>query len=67
MRSIWENLRGGLTYEVGQGVARQFLKWAPLTSEIDLAIEAERLLWAAEFTPVHASLTKAGMRPVHGS
>jgi kanamycin kinase len=44
--------RAGLTFEVGDGGRRQFLKWAPISSGIDLAIEADRLLWAARFTPV---------------
>jgi kanamycin kinase len=49
---VWENEVGGLTYEVGAGPDRCFVKWTPAASGIDLGKEAARLAWAAPFTPV---------------
>jgi aminoglycoside phosphotransferase len=51
-RPVWENELGGLTFEVGRGRKRCYLKWAPTESGIDLAAEAARLRWARRFTPV---------------
>jgi kanamycin kinase len=45
---VWENERGGLTFEVGDC----FVKWAPAGSGLDLAGEAARLTWAVEFAAV---------------
>jgi hypothetical protein len=52
VRVVWENELGGLTFEVGVGPDRLFVKWAPAGSGIDLAHEAVRLSWAVTFTPV---------------
>lgn len=52
VRLIWHNEAGGLTYEVGAGTGRWFVKWSPVSSGIDLAGEAARLAWARPFTPV---------------
>lgn len=49
---VWRNSFGGLTFQIGSGPNREFVKWAPAGSELDLAAEAERLEWAAPFTPV---------------
>jgi kanamycin kinase len=55
---VWENELGGLTFRIGdgegdgEGGGRLFAKWAPAGSGLDLAAEAERLRWAARFTPV---------------
>ena len=50
---VWRNELGGLTFEVLlPGGGRQFLKWAPAGSGIDLAREVARLRWAAEFIRV---------------
>ena len=51
-RAVWENELGGLTFEVGAGADRCFVKWSPAASGIDLAEEAARLSWAVSFTPV---------------
>jgi kanamycin kinase len=51
-RLVWENMVGGLTYEVGTGRSRCFIKWAPTRAPIDLAAEAARLAWARPFHPV---------------
>lgn len=49
LRPVWHNQLGGLTYQIGTG---RYVKWTPRGSGIDLAREAERLAWAAQFTPV---------------
>jgi len=51
-RAVWRNERGGLTFQVGSGDTRQFVKWTPVGSGIDLAAEVARLRWAARFTVV---------------
>ncbi|GAA5165127.1 MULTISPECIES: aminoglycoside 3'-phosphotransferase [Amycolatopsis] len=51
-KAVWENELGGLTFQIGSGGTRQFVKWTPAGSGIDLAAEAVRLRWAAEFTTV---------------
>ncbi|MDA3625617.1 aminoglycoside 3'-phosphotransferase [Saccharopolyspora sp. WRP15-2] len=51
-RAVWENELGGLTFQVGLGDQRQFVKWTPAGSGIDLAAEVARLRWAAKFTVV---------------
>jgi kanamycin kinase len=52
VRAVWENELGGLTFEVGAGPGRWFVKWAPAGSSISLAKEAQRLGWAGQWTPV---------------
>lgn len=49
---VWENQTGGLTYAVGIGDDRCFVKWSPVTSPVDLGDEIARLDWAAVYTPV---------------
>ena len=49
LRPVWRNELGGLTYQIGAG---PYVKWAARGSGLDLAREAERLVWAAPFTPV---------------
>jgi kanamycin kinase len=51
-RPVWENELSGLTFEVGTGPGRWFVKWAPAGSGVDLADEAQRLAWAAQWTAV---------------
>jgi kanamycin kinase len=53
---VWRNERGGVTWQLGDGSERRFVKWAPTGSGLELAREAERLRWAARFTPVPAVL-----------
>jgi kanamycin kinase len=50
-RLIWEN-EDALTFELGEGPGRRFVKWAHPRSCLNLAGEAERMAWAASFTPV---------------
>lgn len=52
LRVVWENALGGLTFELGDGDGRVFVKWAPRDAGIDLAAEAARIRWAAPHTPV---------------
>jgi aminoglycoside phosphotransferase len=52
LRAVWENELGGITFEVGEGRERRFVKWTPLATGIDLAREAERMRWAAAFVTV---------------
>ncbi|MEY9212044.1 aminoglycoside 3'-phosphotransferase [Thermobifida halotolerans] len=49
---VWRNELGGLTFRVDHPRGRRFVKWVPAASGLDLAAEAERLTWAAAFTPV---------------
>jgi kanamycin kinase len=48
---VWEN-EHALTFEVGEGPDRCFVKWAPAGSPLDLAAEAARMTWAIAYTPV---------------
>src|SRR5205807_9475432 len=52
VRPVRANELGGVTFEIGTGGQRRFVKWAPAGSGIDLAAEAARMRWAAAFTPV---------------
>jgi len=51
VRLAWEN-EDALTFEVGAGPERCFVKWAPAGSPLDLAGEAARMTWAWAYTPV---------------
>ena len=52
VKPVWENELGGLTFEVGTGSERRFIKWAPVGSGMDLQAEVARLRWAAAFIRV---------------
>ncbi|MGA3154795.1 MAG: hypothetical protein ACLPN6_27790 [Streptosporangiaceae bacterium] len=43
-RLAWQNEVGGLTFEVGAGSGRCFVKWAPPDSGLDLPARALRLI-----------------------
>lgn len=49
---VWRNQVGGLTWQLGSGPGRRFVKWAPAGSGLPLGSEVERLRWAARFRPV---------------
>ncbi len=49
LRPVWRNELGGLTYQLGDGA---YIKWIAHGTAISLSREAERLAWAARFTPV---------------
>jgi aminoglycoside phosphotransferase len=51
-RLIWRNEVDGLTFDVGEGPGRCFVKWAPAGAPLDLAAEAARMTWARPFHPV---------------
>lgn len=55
---VWANQAGGLTFAVGQGAGRCFIKWAPAGSGIDLTAEADRMAWARRFHPVPEPLAQ---------
>lgn len=46
---VWLNGYGGLTFRADDG---RFIRWGPRNLETSFADEAERLEWAAPFTPV---------------
>ncbi|MEV5414506.1 phosphotransferase [Thermopolyspora sp. NPDC052614] len=50
--TVGENEVGGLTFRLGDGPDRRFVKWTPVSSGIDLRAEADRLRWAADFIRV---------------
>lgn len=52
IRAVWRNELGGVTFQLGNGRGRRFVKWQPPGLPIDLAAEAARLSWAGKFTPV---------------
>jgi kanamycin kinase len=52
VRPVWVNVLGGITFVIGTGSQRRFVKWAPAGSGIDLGAEAARLGWAVRFTAV---------------
>jgi len=52
VKAVWENQAGGLTFQVGRGAGRRFVKWAPAGSGVDLSAEVVRLGWAADFSAV---------------
>lgn len=49
---VWLNEAGGLTFQLGEGETRTFVKWAPAGSGRGLDAEAARLGWAARYTTV---------------
>ncbi len=52
VRPVWLNDVGGVTFEVGSGGRRSFVKWAPAGTSSDLRAEAARMRWAGRFSPV---------------
>lgn len=60
IRPVWENELGGLTFEVGAGEERCFVKWTPVASGIDLGAEVVRLRWASRFAAVPVPLAEGG-------
>ncbi|WP_197022376.1 aminoglycoside 3'-phosphotransferase [Candidatus Blastococcus massiliensis] len=57
---VWRNQLGGLTWQLGEGAGRRFVKWAPAGSGLPIAPEAERLRWASRSTAVPAVLDHGG-------
>jgi kanamycin kinase len=54
----WANEAGGLTFAIGAGPGRCFIKWAPDGSGLDLEAEADRMEWAGQFHPVPQPLAR---------
>jgi kanamycin kinase len=52
LRSVWRNELGGLTFQLGEGIDREFVKWCPPHPEFDLELEAIKLDWAGRFVRV---------------
>ena len=68
VRPVWVNELGGVTFEIGAGDQRRFVKWAPAGGGLDLAAEAVRLGWAAGYTPVpRTARAKAPIQRERGS
>ena len=47
---VWRNSLGGITFQLGSGPGREFLKWAP--PGVDLTAEIRRLEWAVRYAAV---------------
>ena len=47
---VWRNEVGGLTFALGSGAGRRFVKWVDPAHRADLEAEAVRLRWARPFT-----------------
>lgn len=52
VRAVWLNEIHGLTFQLGEGADREFIKWLPGHDGTDLAAEARRMEWARPHTPV---------------
>ena len=51
-RPVWHNELGGITYQLGEGETREFLKWVPHGNGVDLGEEIRRLQWAGAYLTV---------------
>jgi aminoglycoside phosphotransferase len=51
-RLVWVNEIGGLTFDVGEGLGRVFVKWVPPEWAASLDAEFVRLEWASQFVTV---------------
>jgi aminoglycoside phosphotransferase len=64
--AVWLNDLGGLTFQLGEGdgqgqdETREFLKWVPHSSGIDLNEEIQRLQWAVHYIAVPRVLKQGG-------
>ncbi|HUP72143.1 MAG TPA: aminoglycoside 3'-phosphotransferase [Acidimicrobiales bacterium] len=52
LQVVWRNELGGLTFVLGHGDERCFVKWASSGSGLDCVAEAARLMWLAPFSRV---------------
>jgi kanamycin kinase len=53
VEAVWRNILGGLTFRLRGPGADRYVKWvARGTPGLDLEAEAERMTWAARYTPV---------------
>ena len=49
---VWRNDLGGRTYRVDRADRTEYVKWAPDHPEIDLELEALKLVWAGRYITV---------------
>lgn len=52
LQLVWKNEIGALTFELGTGADRRFVKWLPRRPDAELAEEIARLRWAAGYITV---------------
>jgi aminoglycoside phosphotransferase len=52
IRLVWRNAMEGLTFEVGKGATRYFVKWTPPAAGPSAADEAARMAWLASYSRV---------------
>jgi kanamycin kinase len=52
VRPVWHNELDGLTFELGTGPGRRFVKWQPPGAGPALAEEVDRLRWAGRYARV---------------
>jgi kanamycin kinase len=50
--AVWCNGVGGVTFQLGEGKSRDFLKWTPHGNGVDLDKEVRRLEWAGKYIAV---------------
>jgi aminoglycoside phosphotransferase len=50
--AVWVNDLGGLTFQLGEGETREFVKWNPRGNGVDLNEEIRRLHWARRYIVV---------------
>jgi kanamycin kinase len=50
--AVWLNGVGGVTFQLGEGDKREFLKWTPHGNGVDLGVEIARLQWAGAYITV---------------
>jgi kanamycin kinase len=51
IRVVWSN-EDAMTFEIGNGPRRRFMKWRPRDSRLDLTGEVQRLEWAGQYVSV---------------
>lgn len=49
---VWRNELAGVTWQIGDGDQREFLKVGPVHPEFDVASDVERLRWLVPYVPV---------------
>lgn len=49
---VWRNELGGLTFRIDDSTSGLYVKWLPIGSGVDVAVEIAKLQWASAYTPV---------------
>lgn len=52
VKPVWRNTLGGLTFQLGEGSGREFIKWVPHGIGVDLSPEIQHLAWAGAYAKV---------------